>query len=411
MKSTIFTRVYTKCLLGSLGLGALMTLTPSAQAFNVNKGTDYLRTPAGGSQFTVPLPGGGSITFPVIGLPIGNFPATSPAGGYSGFADTIVNRLDNVTFDGGITNINVVGLSLKSNGPVNIPGAGLFDIFIGLNPLTMSTGTIKIFETPRTFNADFKIEEKYVVVPAGTLIPVGDEFIKGLIAGCGVGAAYQCGTSTTFLRGSGPWQPTNVPPAPFSPPKIPLASFLNVTYSGGCEYSTPPASPPCLVDSGTGLSLVAPAGITDLDVLWDFDATSNTYNKFTRWTFPAGTGLTNYASDNNDPLTSQFGVPYDPSELSNLKAWWTTDNNPYPLSNFIEGGNLVEPGLDKDFYLSGFTQLQIYDPLTGLPSNEKIHGVVPTNPTPGPLPILGASTAYAFARRLRKRCRESVKVS
>jgi hypothetical protein len=33
------------------------------------------------------------------------------------------------------------------------------------------------------------------------------------------------------------------------------------------------------------------------------------------------------------------------------------------------------------------------------------------DPVPGPLPILGASTAYAFARRLRKRCREAVKVS
>ncbi len=31
--------------------------------------------------------------------------------------------------------------------------------------------------------------------------------------------------------------------------------------------------------------------------------------------------------------------------------------------------------------------------------------------TPGPLPILGASTAYAFSRRLRKRCREVVKLS
>lgn len=31
--------------------------------------------------------------------------------------------------------------------------------------------------------------------------------------------------------------------------------------------------------------------------------------------------------------------------------------------------------------------------------------------TPGPLPLLGASTAYAFSRRLRKRCREVVKLS
>jgi hypothetical protein len=76
---------------------------------------------------------------------------------------------------------------------------------------------------------------------------------------------------------------------------------------------------------------------------------------------------------------------------------WTHLPNP----GQITGPNLVSTD-PENFYLTGRI---VHDA-----GNPPIHIVDPTA-VPGPLPILGASTAFAFARRLRKRCREAVKIS
>jgi hypothetical protein len=286
MQFSMIPKVLGHGLLGSLSLGVLLS-TSAAQAVLVNKGTDYLSTTSV-SQFTAELPGGGSITFPVIGLPIGTPTLTPPNGGDQGKADTVINRLNDVDLGGILpapTDVKIVGLSLISAAPVGIPGfVGLYDIFIGLDPGKVSDGLINM--TASSFVASFSISEKFAVAPAGSLVPSGTDYIKNLIAACGTATTYQC--------------------------------FAN-------------AAPTQLIASGD---------------------------------------------------------------------WVAT-----PEPDFLTGPNLVDPLLPINFYLNreGITLR------TPVGSNfPKIHGVVPT---PGPLPVLGAGTAYACARRLRKRCRQAMKVS
>ncbi len=64
----------------------------------------------------------------------------------------------------------------------------------------------------------------------------------------------------------------------------------------------------------------------------------------------------------------------------------------------LEGENLVQPGLDQNFFLTGTV---IHDS-----GNGTIHTIIPT---PAPLPILGAGVAFSFSRRLRKKLRTAAK--
>lgn len=101
-----------------------------------------------------------------------------------------------------------------------------------------------------------------------------------------------------------------------------------------------------------------------------------------------GTGLLNYTCH---PFSKGLFVAED-------EPW---SHQSYP--NHIIGQNLVSSD-PTNFYLSNCL-------VHVAPGST--HGVSPfsTICVPSPLPILGASTAYGFARRLRKRCREAVKVS
>jgi hypothetical protein len=66
----------------------------------------------------------------------------------------------------------------------------------------------------------------------------------------------------------------------------------------------------------------------------------------------------------------------------------------------LQGENLVEPGLDQNFFLTGAV---IHDAGDGT-----IHIV---DDVPGPLPILGGAAAFSFSRRLKRKVREAVKAS
>jgi hypothetical protein len=214
MKSFSPPNLLSRSLIGAVGLGvALLGLPQSAKAINVNRGTDYLVTPSGGAVFNFDV-GGGLVPVTFGGLAIGTPTATPPDGGYSGIADTVVNRLQDVdaTPTGGTTPIEIVGLSLKSVAPVTINGAN-YDVFAGLQKYlngTTSTGEMTIRDTGgangKTWDSSFTINGVAIVAAAGTLIPTGTDYVKGLIQGCGTATNYQC-----ILFDKGPFVATNEP--------------------------------------------------------------------------------------------------------------------------------------------------------------------------------------------------------
>jgi hypothetical protein len=70
-----------------------------------------------------------------------------------------------------------------------------------------------------------------------------------------------------------------------------------------------------------------------------------------------------------------------------------------PLIDQFQGENLVQPGLEQNFYL------------TGTVNHDAGDGNHTVTPVPGPLPILGGAAAFSFSRRLKRRIRAAVKAS
>ena len=214
MASFSSSSLLSRSLIGAVGLGvALLGLPQSAKAFTVNRGTDYLHTPSGGAEFTFDLGGGTLAPVTFGGLAIGTPTATPPDGGFSGIADTVVNRLQDVDATaGGITSLEIVGLSLQSVAPVTIGGAN-YDVFAGLQKYyngTTSTGSMTIRDTGgangKTWDSSFTINGVAIVAAAGTLTPTGTDYVKGLIQGCTTATNYQC-----LLFTKGPFEATNEP--------------------------------------------------------------------------------------------------------------------------------------------------------------------------------------------------------
>lgn len=151
----------TRGVIGAMGLSAIafFGVTESANALTVVKGSDYWITGAGSEfDFGGPI---GLVEF--VGRPIGDW--TPPEGGDPidvGKADTIVRRLDDVTFntdaqDGefGDSDVEVVALSLMSKNSVDLNGSS-YNILVNLNSEGESTGTITINED-KTFSSNFRV--------------------------------------------------------------------------------------------------------------------------------------------------------------------------------------------------------------------------------------------------------------
>lgn len=177
--------------LATFGLGVVLAgfSAAPAQALTANSGTDYLLTPTGGANFVFTPPGGNPVDIPYSGLPILTpTPNGSPNGGYSGIADTVVNRLQTVTAtpSGGVTPIEVVGLSLFAKN-VNLPLlGGPYDTVAGLQkyygntggggPTSVGTMTIRSALTglpptdqPTTWDSDFTVKAVAFFAAPGTL--------------------------------------------------------------------------------------------------------------------------------------------------------------------------------------------------------------------------------------------------
>lgn len=165
-----------------------------AEAATVQPGQDYLVTPLDGAKFT--FPDLGQVFFK--GLPIG-----SPE---YGATDTVAERLDPVAPIDGETDLVIRELSLESMAPVNGK-----DVFVGLNPNVLSSGTMQILHTNDDVNNDgdpddgywgsvFDIHAVAIVADQGTLDPQGINFVAGLIEDCPPGpnggpspdGSYEC---------------------------------------------------------------------------------------------------------------------------------------------------------------------------------------------------------------------------
>jgi len=135
--------------LTTFGFGVILAgfSAAPAQALVANSGTDYLTTPTGGAKFVFDPPpvGGDTFVMPYSGLPILTpTPNGSPNGGYSGLADTVVNRKQSATATpaGMVTEIEVVGLSLfAKNVSLPFPFGGTYDTVAGLQKYYSKSGS------------------------------------------------------------------------------------------------------------------------------------------------------------------------------------------------------------------------------------------------------------------------------
>ena len=341
MKPSAFSGVLGNSLTTSLSaimlLGAML---PSAKAGTiVNPGTDYLRTPAGGSLFCA-IPGANpgdpcALQLSFSGLPIGTPTSNSPDGGYAGQADTVVNRTSAVdpmasstnpitmlADTGGTTPIEIIGLSLIGDTPVPLSGIS-----------GMPDGTL--------YNYYAGLQKYYPTALRGGALSEGQMFIGD--------------------DGNKTWD-----------------SVFDIK---GVTFFVPTSAP-----------------ITSIGADFVRTAIEHFTTDVSGATAPVACGNTVYAAIK---ACSFFTA----GSFKALNYPW----NYIPLPDQILGADLVGAN-DNNFYLTA-------DPITddGLVNHQAPnhnHKVVPRlAPTPTPLPILGASTALAFARRLRKRCREAVKPS
>ena len=370
---------------GSLGLGLFLAVLPLSAKAQVYSGTDYLITPANGATYYYPLPWGGTLPLSFSGLPIGiptpngalftpTAPPTgglassptppNPNGSYSGFADTVVNRLamvdptapntlnpikstnpdcpinggidpsECVYQTGGVTPIEIIGLSLQG-GSLAIPsGLGV---------------------TPGTYNLFAGLQKYYGNTTGSGPLSLGTMFI-----------------------GDDPFNPLD-----------PLDPAPGKTWDS--EFTL------------NAMAFGVPVG----------SALDTSVADFVRSTLQ---GMTTPLS-NADPYDCNSlvsGVSYDLVCLSISDKRFVALNEPWqelPGPSHLIGENLLPLPIagtmpteyyPSNFYLSGPV---IHDAGGGI-----IHTVDPIQ-APGPLPILGVSTAFAFARRLRNRCRETVKAS
>jgi hypothetical protein len=384
MKSFLFTRVYTQGLLGPLGFGVLLSgIVSSAHAGSgfVHSGTDYVGTPIGGAKYLPPgsPPGTDPIDFtgfaikyptpnplynptsnPTLGIGLG---AKGPDGGTTpipnsgspailGVADTVINRtkpsidLSLTTLNpitsmmemGGVTPIEIVGLSLKSDNPIDLGSTyGSRTLFAGLE---------KYYGT------------KSVPPITGQRPSTGEMFIRG---DGGVGGTWDSiFTIHAFAFG------------------LPTGSLLDTTVNDFVRTTLEGMITPLDI-SGNPYACQSNVGGMTFDLVCLPFTKPNFIVMDKGWsaTLPPGA----------DTLVGPNLVPVDDPN--------STDPNQF---------------LPQDFFL---TDREIpHDAGDGSVHNVSIDiRDLKQYEVPGPLPIVGAFTAYGFARRLRKRCREAVKIS
>ena len=401
MKIPTLTKAFSQGLFSSISVGALMAGTiPSAIAI-VYPGTDYLRTPTGGATYYYKLPGGGGLSFLFDGLPIGiptpngalfsptappnggpasqilnPFPPPTgfvtppnPNGSYSGIADTVVNRL--TTVDPTFVSINPgTGLNANINPITGLPDVGQATP-IEIVGLSLKGGSLAIPAglpvpgpyTPGTYNLFAGLQKYYGDTNGWGPLSLGTMFIGD-------------DPTNTSPPGAKTWDSIfTLKAMAFG---VPAGSTLDVTTADFVRTTLQGMLTP-LSDLGPYDCQSVVSGITyDLLCISVYNIVDHKFKIFTALDEPWKTspGFFNSVGENLVPLL-------DPSK---------PPTQYYPSEFYLDSPVTHDAGCDP----------------VGSNQNCTVHIV---EPVPGPLPLLGASTAYAFARRLRKRCRKAARIS
>jgi hypothetical protein len=185
-----------------LGLSLLLGSSTLSAATVIHRGIDVFTTADDGKSFTdfsyTPIPAGffckgskaftGKVTFK--GLPL----TTDPPGQLAG-ADTVIERLDEATFDKGVafTRIRFRALSLVSSSPIQT-ACGDFHVYVSLNAKQRTT-TMTILRTQENggdFSAPLAVDARL------TFIPVKPERNKAA-------RKLELTQSITFPASASPW--------------------------------------------------------------------------------------------------------------------------------------------------------------------------------------------------------------
>jgi hypothetical protein len=388
MKLSAFSRPFGHSLLGSIGLGVLLCgVVPSAQAGSglVRSGTDYVGTPIGAAKYQPPTKPGHpkpplvSFTGFAIKSPSANplFDPTAnidgsphdpikygPDGGTTpipntgltpiiGVADTVINRtkdkvdlsllslnpITGLTEQGGVTPIEVVGLSLKSENRLTLPSFGTRRYYAGL-------------------------EKYYGTNPTPPLVPpitgqrssTGEMFIRG---DGGIGGTWDS-KFTIYAMAFG----------------LPNDSTLDTTANDFVRQTLEGMITPLNV-TGDPYACKSIVGGFTYDLACLAFTKPNFIVKDKKWSATLPLGSDTLTGPNLVPVPID---PLDPNTDYYKQDFFLTDST---IPHDAGDGSIHDVSINRRF----LNQYAV----------------------PGPLPILGVSTAYAFARRLRKRCREAVK--
>jgi hypothetical protein len=362
----------------------------------VYPGTDYLVTPEGGATYYYKLPGGVNLPFNFNGLPIGiptpngalfsptapptggpasqilnPFPPPivlvtppNPNGSYRGIADTVVNRL--TTVDPTFVSINPgTGLNTNINPITGLPDVGQATP-IEIVGLSLKGGSLAIPAglpvpgpyTPGTYNLFAGLQKYYGNTTGSGPLSLGTMFIGD--------------DPTNFIPpGAKTWDSIfTLKAMAFG---VPVGSTLDTTTKDFVRTALQGMSTPLSNDGPYDCTSVVSGISYDLLCVSVYNIVDNEFKTFEVKNEPWKTtpGLFDLVGENLVPLVDPSKPPteYYPSE----------------------------------FYLDSIVKHDAGCDPVGSVQNCTVHIVDPKS-VPGPLPILGASTAYAFARRLRKRC-------
>lgn len=363
MQFSAFSKVMGQGLLSSIGVSLLFGgLSLSAKALPVARGTDYVTTPLGGTFYNLTTPAG-PVSVNFVGLPIGTpvgpylppLPPPPPLPPDPEIPYTAPN--------GG-----------NGNSVMTPTAVGLADTVVN---------RLQDVVDPGFDNGSGIVGQSTEIEIVGLSL----QSFKPVIIG---GTSYDVFAGLQKYYGDSSGGGTK---------SMGSMTILDDTINGGGKKWSSNFNI-------NGVALLAPAGTV-----------TPTGNDFIRKTIqeitdPKGVADTLYPCTSGT-LTLQCYIFEMGPFVATDEPWFST-----PGPNVLLGANLTDPkypnqdpymGLDllppgtptQSFYMDN-TKIIIHD--AGLDESHIVR-------TPGPLPLLGVSSAFAFTRRLKKRCRQARPVS